>query len=131
MAIKGLINTGKIVKGARVLIMGLAYKQDVADTRESPAGKIINRLREYGVEVVGYDPLLDDIKGEFAIESISGLESLQGIDCVIITVAHTVFRGITADKLKSIMNDRPVLIDVRGLFDKEEAEQKGFCYQGL
>ena len=131
LAIQGLINTGKIVKGARVLIMGLAYKQDVADTRESPAGKIINRLREYGVEIFGYDPLLDDIKGEFAIESISGLESLREIDCVIITVAHTVFSEISLDTLKNSMGDRPVLIDVRGVFNKEEAEQKGFCYQGL
>ncbi|MCK5434975.1 MAG: nucleotide sugar dehydrogenase, partial [Dehalococcoidales bacterium] len=131
LAIKGLINTGKIVKGARVLIMGLAYKQDVADTRESPAGKIINRLREYGVEVVGYDPLLDDIEGEFGIESVSSLESLREIDCVIITVAHSAFRNIKADTLKSIMNDNPILIDVRGFFSREEALEKGFYYQGL
>ena len=131
LAIKGLINTGKIVKGARVLIMGLAYKQDVADTRESPAGKIINRLRDYGVEVVGYDPLLDDIKGEFGIEGISSLESLQGIDCVIITVAHSAFRNIKADTLKGIMNDKPVLIDVRGCFDGLVMVEKGFYYRTL
>ncbi len=131
LAIKGLINTGKIVKGARVLIMGLAYKQDVADTRESPAGKIINRLKEYGVEVVGYDPLLDDIDGEFGIAAVSNLKGLQGIDCVIITVAHTFFRDITADRLKDIMGDRPALIDVRGVFNEGEAERKGFYYKGL
>jgi len=131
LAIKGLINTGKIVKGARVLIMGLAYKQDVADTRESPAEKIINRLREYGVEIFGYDPLLDDIGGEFGIESISSLESLRGIDCVIITVAHSAFRDIEADTLKSITGDKPVLIDVRGFFDGQEAVEKGFYYRTL
>jgi len=131
LAIKGLINTGKIVKGARVLIMGLSYKQDVADTRESPAGKIINRLGEYGVKVVGYDPLLDDIDGEFGIESVPGLESLQGIDCVIITVAHSAFRNIKADTLKGIMNDKPVLIDVRGVFNEEDMTGKGFHYRTL
>jgi len=131
LAIRGLINTGKIVKGARVLIMGLAYKQDVADTRESPAGKIINRLREYGVEVVGYDPLLYDIEGEFGIESTSSLESLREIDCVIVTVAHSAFRDITVDKLKGIMSDRPVLIDVRGCFDGQDMTEKGFYYRTL
>ena len=131
LAIKGLINTGKIVKGARVLIMGLSYKQDVADTRESPAGKIINKLREYGVEVVGYDPLLDDIEGEFGIESAPDLESLREIDCVIITVAHCAFRNIKADTLKGIMNDKPVLIDVRGVFDGLVMVEKGFYYRTL
>ena len=131
LAIKGLINTGKIVKGARVLIMGLSYKQDVADTRESPAGKIINRLREYGVEVVGYDPLLDDIEGEFGIESISSLENLRGIDCVIVTVAHSAFRNIEAATLKSITGDKPALIDVRGLFDGQDMVEKGFYYRTL
>ena len=131
LAIKGLINTGKVVKGARVLIMGLAYKQDVADTRESPAGKIINRLMEYGVEVVGYDPLLDDIEGEFGIKAVSSLESLQGIDCVIITVAHSAFRNIKADTLKGITGDKPVLIDVRGFLNRQEALEKGFYYRTL
>ncbi len=131
LAIKGLINTGKVVKGARVLIMGLSYKENVADTRESPAGKIINRLGEYGVEVLGYAPLLDDIEGEFGIEPVSSLEGLRGIDCTIITVAHSAFRNIKADTLKSIMSDKPVLIDVRGLFDREEMVGKGFYYRTL
>ena len=131
LAIKGLINTGKVVKGARVLIMGLSYKQDVADTRESPAGKIINRLREYEVEVVGYDPLLDDIEGEFGIKAISSLESLREIDCVIITVAHSAFRNIKADTLKGITGDKPVLIDVRGFLNRQEAVEKGFYYRTL
>ena len=131
LAIKGLINTGKVVKGARVLIMGFSYKQDVADTRESPAGKIIKRLREYGVEVLGYDPLLDDIRSEFGIESVSSLEGLRGIDCAIITVAHSAFRSIDLDELKSVMSDSPVLVDVRGLFNKGEAEREGFYYRGL
>ena len=50
---------------------------------------------------------------------------------VIITVAHREFKGMTLDKLKEMMNDNPVLIDVRGMFDRREAEEKGYLYKQL
>lgn len=54
--------------GSRVLIMGLTYKENVADTRETPAKELIKEFREYGVEIYGCDPLLDDIEQEFGIK---------------------------------------------------------------
>jgi UDP-N-acetyl-D-mannosaminuronate dehydrogenase len=56
MMIKGLNEVGKVIKGSKVLIMGLTYKEDVPDTRESPAVGIVEELKEFGVEVYGYDP---------------------------------------------------------------------------
>ena len=131
MAIKGLINTGKVVKGARVLIMGLTYKQDVADTRESPARKIITRLREYGVEVSGYDPLMDNIEDEFGIASVTSLENLKGIDCMIVTIAHKLFKRISLTTLLNHTKDKPILIDVRRVFSPDEARGLGFYYESL
>ena len=58
MAIKGLNEVGKVIKGSKVLIMGLTYKENVADTRESPVREIINELKGFGIEIHGYDPLL-------------------------------------------------------------------------
>ena len=58
MAIKGLNEAGKVIKGSKVLIMGLTYKENVPDTRESPVREMVKELREFGVNVYGYDPLL-------------------------------------------------------------------------
>jgi len=62
MIIKALNNVGKVIKGSKVLIMGLTYKENVADTRETPVKEIIRELKEYGVDIYGYDPLLNDIE---------------------------------------------------------------------
>ncbi len=65
MAIKGLNEVSKVIKGSRVLIMGLTYKENVPDTRESPVKEMVKELKEFGVEVYGYDPLLrkEEIRG--------------------------------------------------------------------
>jgi len=58
MAIKGLNEVSKVIKGSKVLIMGLTYKENVLDTRESPVKEMVKELKEFGVDVYGYDPLL-------------------------------------------------------------------------
>lgn len=131
MVIKSLNSVGKITKGAKVLIMGLTYKENVADARESPAKGLIKALKELGTEVYGYDPLLSNIEGEFGIEAINNLDSVRDVDCAILTVAHTAFKRISLDRLKKHMSINPVLIDVRRAFDEEEAKKKGFYYRTL
>jgi UDPglucose 6-dehydrogenase/UDP-N-acetyl-D-galactosamine dehydrogenase len=54
--IKGLNEVDKVIKGSKVLIMGLTYKENVPDTRESPVREVVKELKEFGVEVYGYDP---------------------------------------------------------------------------
>ncbi|MBA7710149.1 UDP-glucose 6-dehydrogenase [subsurface metagenome] len=110
--------------------MGLTYKEDVADTRETPAKEIIKELQKYGMELFGYDPVLKDIEDEFGIQVVSNLKEIK-VDGVILAVAHEAFKEVTVGKLKGIMNDNPVLIDVRGFFDSQEAAEKGFYYRTL
>ena len=131
MTIKALNNVSKVIKGSKVLIMGLTYKENVADIRETPAREIIRELKEYGIDVFGYDPLLNNIEQEFDIRALSTLKNISGIDCVILAVAHEAFTEITLDELGSIMNADPILIDVRGIFDNKEAESEGFYYRDL
>lgn len=71
MTIKALNDVSKVIKGSKVLIIGLTYKENVADTRETPVKEIIKELKEYGVDIYGYDPLLDDIEHEFGIKSMT------------------------------------------------------------
>ena len=131
MAIKALNDVGKVIRDSKVLIMGMTYKENVADTRESPIRGIIKELKEFGVEVWGYDPLLK--RGELEEFDVSVTESLDDlrVDCVIITTAHDAFKKIRLDLLKEIMGEKPVLIDVRGIFNREEASKEGFYYKSL
>lgn len=131
MTVEALAEKGKLGKASRILIMGLTYKENVADTRETPVKELIKQLKSYRLDIIGYEPLLGNIKDEFRIDSLSDLSTNKKFDCVIITVAHEAFRDITLDKLKSIMNDNPVLIDIRGFFDKKEAAEKGIYYRTL
>ena len=131
ITIKALNDVGKVIRGSKVLIMGLTYKENVADTRESPANEMIKELQEYGVEVFGYDPFVDDIQSEFGINAIHSFEDIRDIECVIFSVAHNVFQEINLDNLKQNMNSNPVLVDVRGSLNEEEVKRKGFYYKTL
>ncbi len=131
IAIKALNDVGKVIRGSRVLIMGLTYKENVADTRESPLKEIIKELKEFGVDLYGHDPLLDNIENEFDIKALSTLKDASGIDCVILAVEHDAYRKVTLAELSRVMGERPILIDVRGFFSEKEAVSRGFYYRTL
>jgi UDP-N-acetyl-D-mannosaminuronate dehydrogenase len=135
MTIKAINNAGKVIKGSKVMIMGLTYKENVPDIRETPAKGIIKELKEYGVDVYGYDPLLDvsDIKEEFNLNFITSLKDINNnkMDAVIVAVAHKVFLKLKLNDLKQLQNSHPILIDIRRIFDKAEANQEGFIYMAL
>ncbi|MGC9444774.1 MAG: nucleotide sugar dehydrogenase [Candidatus Methanospirareceae archaeon] len=116
MAIKGLNEVGKVIKGSRVLIMGLTYKENVPDTRESPVREMVKELKEFGCDIYGFDPFLS--KEEIKAFGVTAQDNLKKkMDCVIVAVAHDAFRKMNLEDLSKRMNDRPVLIDVRAIFE--------------
>ena len=137
MTVKALNDVGKVIKGSKVLIMGLTYKENVPDTRETPQKHVIDELKEYGVVTFGYDPILDiaEAEEEFGIKMLESLEEETIFDGIILAVAHDVFKenghGITLDKLETITNSHPVLIDVRRCLDGTKAIKQGFYYRTL
>lgn len=130
MTIKALNETKKVINGSKVLIMGLTFKENVDDIRETPVREVIKELHEFKCEVYGHDPFLseNDIMN-FGIKIYN--DSVVGIDCVIVAVAHDQFKRITLDQMKKFMAKNPILIDVRGMFKRSEAEDKGFYYSTL
>jgi|LGVE01.1.fsa_nt_gb UDP-N-acetyl-D-mannosaminuronate dehydrogenase len=82
--------------------------------------------------VYGYDPLLSkaEIDG-FGVNALDNLDVKLKMDGVIVAVAHDVFKKRGLKDIKRMMNNKPVLIDVRGVFDEEEAKRNGFYYKGL
>ena len=113
--------------------MSLTYKENVQDTREPSVREMVKELREFGVDVYGYDPLLskEEIEG-FGVKAFNELDVKNvKMDCVIMAVAHDEFKMMKLEDIKGMINDKPVLIDVRGMFDEAAAKGKEFYYRGL
>ncbi len=133
LVIKGLIEADKVVQEARVLILGLSFKENVKDTRNSKVKDIIRRLREYRVEVLAHDPLLEDdeIRNGFQVKNIKELSDAPLVDAIIMAVPHQSLLRLTTEDLKARMNGRPLLVDVKSVFSRAEAEASGIIYKAL
>jgi len=130
MTIKGLNEAGKVLKGSKVLILGLTYKEDVPDTRESPVQEIIHELKEYKVRVFGCDPLLpDDAIRKFGAEPVRAL--YRKFNAVIIAVAHEQFRKMPVNAIRALMKEYPVLVDVRGMLAQDPGSLNEGYYRKL
>jgi UDPglucose 6-dehydrogenase/UDP-N-acetyl-D-galactosamine dehydrogenase len=131
IVIRTLNENCKVINGSKILIMGLTFKENVADTRQSPVKEIIKNLKEFRCEIFGYDPLLtnEQIK-DFDLKALDNLYGGPKFDCVIITVVHDEFKKIRFDKLIKIFYDKPVIIDVRGMF-KHDIVKNGIIYRTL
>jgi UDP-N-acetyl-D-galactosamine dehydrogenase len=131
--VKQLIKADKQIKGAKVLIMGFTFKEDVPDARNTKVADIINELSEYGIRVYVTDPVADreEVMREYALD-IHDFDEVNGIDAVILAVAHKQYREIPLERLKEkYSNGAKVLMDVKSVFTPIEAEQQGFLYWSL
>ncbi|MBI5017670.1 MAG: nucleotide sugar dehydrogenase [Deltaproteobacteria bacterium] len=133
--VKGLIRCGKAVQGSRVLILGLTFKENVSDLRNSRVSDVIRELREYEVEVVAHDPLVDPdaALGEFGLRPVSLAEAVP-VDGIVAAVSHAAFRGLTLETLRGFYRPdagRGVLADVKMVYPRAEAEALGLYYWSL
>lgn len=136
IVIRQLIHAGKLVKGSRVFIMGVTYKENCPDTRNTMVPGIAARLREYGVEVQVTDPVVnpEEVAHNFGIKLVA-IEDVREADCIVFAVAHQDFRTLTLDRLRAMYrhtpNDQQVLIDIPSMFSKELLEQSDFLYWSM
>jgi UDP-N-acetyl-D-glucosamine dehydrogenase len=109
--IEAMSNQGKGIKGARVLIIGVTYKKDVADIRESPALKLIEILHKKGVRISYNDPYVDDGQlSKLEVESVALNEkSLAAADCVVIATDHSCY------DIPYIVEHASLVFDTRGV----------------
>jgi len=131
--IKQMALANKTLKQSNVAILGLTFKENCPDIRNSKIMDIILHLREYGIEPLVSDPEASakDAKHEYGLELIS-LEDLCDLDCIIFGVAHDKLKEIGIEKLEAMFGEHPnhekVLIDVRGVLDRAEIERRGYRY---
>lgn len=124
--IKKLIEAEKVVKNSHVLIMGLTFKENCPDLRNSKVEDIIKELKEYNVKISVVDPIADknEAKKEYNVK-LERWENIKDLDAIILAVGHDEYKEIDLKDLeKYYLNKRnKILIDVKGIIDKEEASK--------
>jgi UDP-N-acetyl-D-galactosamine dehydrogenase len=133
--VKNLIQAGNRVKGSKVLILGLTFKENIGDIRNTKVVDVYNELKEYGIDVYVHDPyvLKDEVKQAYGIDMIPGIENNAPYNAVIFAVNHKRYlEEVNYERMIELMGGKnPILIDVKAIFNRKEAEDKGFLYWRL
>lgn len=136
-AIKQMIAAGQAPKNSKVVILGLTFKENCPDTRNSKVNDIIKHLNSYGIQPVVVDPWASerDAMHEYGV-TLTRLEDVRDADCVIVAVAHSEFKAMTLDELKKLYKKcgtdaEKVLIDVKGLYPIEDLRASGLKWWRL
>lgn len=135
-AIRKMVEAGQAPKKSKVVILGLTFKENCPDTRNSKVNDIIKRLRTYDIEPVVIDPWASerDAMREYGIQ-LHDMADAQNANCVIVAVAHNEFKSLTLDEIKSFYapspDDEKVLLDVKGLYTVKELDKSGMKYWRL
>jgi UDP-N-acetyl-D-galactosamine dehydrogenase len=126
--IKHMITNGSAIKGAKVNVLGLTFKENVPDLRNSRVIDVINELRSYGVRVFVHDPvpLPEDARHEYGIELLSW-DQLPTADAMIAAVAHREFLKTETSTLAQKVNRGGCFVDVKSAFDAAALRQAGLC----
>jgi len=153
--VKWLIKANKQIKGSRAAVFGITFKENCPDVRNTKVVDIIKELEEYGVTIKIIDPVAnkEDLWREYRL-NIYDIKEVSDIDAVIFAVPHEVFKDIKLSDVKKMFRtgtncdsdihgeaavtdnkesekDNCVLIDVKGMFNREEAESMNFFYWRL
>ena len=143
--VKLMIKANKQIKGAKVAILGLTFKENCPDVRNTKVIDIINELKEYGINSLVHDPQADkkEVLNEYGIE-LKRLEDIKDVDAVILAVPHDEYKKLTLEYISSLYNnnyshingnesieDRKVLVDVKGILDRNNAVKMDYLYWRL
>lgn len=135
-AIKQMIAAGQAPKKSKVVILGLTFKENCPDTRNSKVDDIIKHLNTYGIEPVVVDPWASerDAMHEYGV-TLTKLEDVKDADCVIVAVAHDEFKVMELDDIKKLFKNsddsEKVLIDVKGLYKINDLKDSGMKWWRL
>lgn len=135
-AIKKMIEAGQAPKKSKVIILGLTFKENCPDTRNSKVDDIIKQLNRYGIEPTVVDPWANerDAMQDYGVR-LTDIGDVFDADCVIVAVAHSEFKKLGLDKIKKFFKSAPdeekVLIDVKGLYKIKDLESSGMRWWRL
>ena len=134
VTVKRLIRKSCRVLGCRVGVLGLTFKENVPDLRNSKVVDVVRELMEYQIEVVIHDPMADpdEARQEYGL-TLRPLDSFKYLDALIMAVPHTAYEDLTAPDISSWFTDptKAVILDIKGFFDKSEMLLAGYDYWRL
>ncbi|MBI5887850.1 MAG: nucleotide sugar dehydrogenase [Deltaproteobacteria bacterium] len=124
--VKEMLRAGNSILGSTVTVLGLTFKEDCPDLRNSKVVDIIRELQDYGIKVQVTDPHADshEAEDEYGI-SITAMKELRPAAAVVAAVAHKEYRSLTPAQLKGMMGENPLLIDVKGIYDPNAVKGAG------
>jgi len=126
--IKRMLQNGIDVPRAKVGVLGVTFKENCPDIRNSKVADLIREFEAWGAQVVVADPWADadEVKHEYGVE-LGQVNAEHPVDALVVAVGHNEFRNLSADELKSyVRSNQPVLADVKGLFDRVSMTEQGF-----
>lgn len=131
--VKLLIHRGKAVRGAKVAILGITFKEDVPDLRNTRVVDIVHELEDYGIQVLAHDPLADPAEAkQYYRMDLQSLESLVGVDAVIVSVMHAAYRKMGIQGIAGLCtNGKPIIVDVKCAFDPAAIDNEAMVYWRL
>ncbi len=131
--VKSLIKANKTVQNAKVALLGFTFKENCPDTRNTRIIDIVNELKEYGITPMIADPVADSAEAKklYGVE-FDAVEDIQNMDAVVLAVAHDEFKSYSEAKFASMFGEgKKVLLDLKGLLNRKEYEEKEYLYWRL
>jgi len=131
--VKLLIHRGQPVKGAKVAVLGITFKENVPDLRNTRVVDIVHELEEYGIQVLVHDPMADpDEAYQHYQLNLCTMDMLKGVDAVVVAVMHKVYRELGLSGIAGLCtNGQPIVVDVKSILDQEEANRQNIIYWRL
>lgn len=126
--IKHMLQNGIDVPRAKVGVLGITFKENCPDIRNSKVSDLVKELELWGAQVVVADPWADaeEVKHEYGVD-LQVIDEDNPVDSLIVAVGHNEFRTLTAERLRRLVRtEKPVLSDVKSLFDRDEMVAQGF-----
>lgn len=126
--IKLMLQNGIDVPRATVGVLGITFKENCPDIRNSKVADLVKEFTQWGTKVVVTDPWADqdEVKHEYGF-SLGTIDALHQVDSIVVAVGHNEFRALTAEQLKSfVKHEKPVIADVKSLFDRASLKAQGF-----
>jgi nucleotide sugar dehydrogenase len=124
---------GRNLRDSRIAILGLAFKADVSDIRNSPAVTLAARFAELGAQLSAFDPLVRSVSGPAGPLPLKGdLETaVKDTEILVLATPHSHFKEIDLTKLHSLMGNDPIIFDARGFWSPTDCTAAGFRYLGI
>ncbi|WP_423062527.1 nucleotide sugar dehydrogenase [Candidiatus Paracoxiella cheracis] len=124
--IKHMIHKGYTIKGAKVAVLGLTFKKNCPDLRNTKVIDIIRELNDYGIECLVHDPIADaDVAKQLYDVDLKSWDDIQNVDAIVLAVAHDQYQQYSIAQYHAKMANHSIIVDVKGVLNKQECQENG------